>query len=77
MESKSCIEEITDLITRQAANDAGLIYPEQPPIIRCLECKYCDKGFDEEGQLFLKCLNSRIYGGIGNGFYPCADGKPD
>lgn len=40
MESKSCIEEITGLITRQAAIDAGLIYPEQPLIVRCKDCKH-------------------------------------
>lgn len=31
-------------------------------IIRCKDCKYCDKGIDEDGNPFLKCLG-RVYGG--------------
>ena len=31
-------------------------------IIRCKDCKYCDKGIDEDGKPFLKCLGW-VYGG--------------
>ena len=34
----------------------------QPEIIRCKDCKYCDRGIDEDGNLFLKCLGW-VYGG--------------
>lgn len=38
---------------------------EQTPtveIIKCKDCKYCDKGIDEDGKPFLKCLGW-VYGG--------------
>ncbi len=31
-------------------------------VIRCKDCKYCDKGIDEDGKPFLKCLGW-VYGG--------------
>ena len=31
-------------------------------LIRCKDCKYCDKGIDEDGKPFLKCLGW-VYGG--------------
>ena len=34
----------------------------QPEIIRCKDCKYCDRGIDEDGVSFLKCLGW-VYGG--------------
>ena len=34
----------------------------QPEIIRCKDCKYCDRGIDENGNPFLKCLGWS-YGG--------------
>lgn len=34
----------------------------QPEIIRCKDCKYCDRGIDEDGNPFLKCLGW-VYGG--------------
>lgn len=34
----------------------------QTEIIRCKDCKYCDRGIDEDGNPFLKCLG-RVYGG--------------
>lgn len=34
----------------------------QPEIIRCKDCKYCDRGIDEDGIPFLKCLGWS-YGG--------------
>lgn len=30
--------------------------------IMCKECKYCDRGIDEDGNPFLKCLGW-VYGG--------------
>ena len=34
----------------------------QLEIIRCKDCKYCDRGIDEDGNPFLKCLGW-VYGG--------------
>lgn len=34
----------------------------QPEIIYCKDCKYCDRGIDEDGNPFLKCLGW-VYGG--------------
>ena len=34
----------------------------QSEIIRCKDCKYCDRGIDEDGNPFLKCLGW-AYGG--------------
>lgn len=34
----------------------------QPEIIRCKDCKYGDRGIDEDGNPFLKCLGW-VYGG--------------
>lgn len=31
-------------------------------VIRCKGCKHCDKGIDEDGKPFLKCLGW-VYGG--------------
>ena len=31
-------------------------------IVRCKDCKYCDRGIDEDGNPFLKCLGW-VYGG--------------
>ena len=28
----------------------------QPEIIRCKDCKYCDRGIDEDGNQFLQCF---------------------
>jgi len=36
--------------------------PVQPEIVRCKDCKYCDRGIDEDGNPFLKCLGW-VYGG--------------
>lgn len=36
--------------------------PVQPEIIRCKDCKYGDRGTDEYGNPFLKCLGW-VYGG--------------
>lgn len=34
----------------------------QPEIIHCRDCRYCDRGIDEDGNPFLKCLGW-VYGG--------------
>lgn len=34
----------------------------EPEIVRCKDCKYCDRGIDEDGNPFLKCLGW-VYGG--------------
>ena len=34
----------------------------KPEIVRCKNCKYCDRGIDEDGNPFLKCLGW-VYGG--------------
>ena len=34
----------------------------QPEVVRCKDCKYCDRGIDEDGNPFLKCLGW-VYGG--------------
>ena len=53
----------TDLVkakyVRQAIED---LPSAQPEIIYCKDCKYCDRGIDEDGNPFLKCLGW-VYGG--------------
>jgi len=52
----------------------GNIY-SQLPFIRCKDCKYFDKGIDEDGNIFYKCIGSnRSYGGTTAEWY-CADGE--
>lgn len=49
----------------------------QPEIIRCKDCKYCDRGIDEDGNSFLKCLGW-VYGGTqGEDFCSHAERRTD
>lgn len=31
-------------------------------VIKCKDCKYCDVGIDDDGQIFYKCLSGYHYG---------------
>ena len=49
----------------------------QLEIIRCKDCKYCDRGIDEDGNPFLKCLGW-VYGGTqGEDFCSHAERRTD
>ena len=52
-----CSERIRDYIEEFKSLPSA-----QPEIIRCKDCKYCDRGIDEDGNPFLKCLGW-VYGG--------------
>lgn len=46
-------------------------------VVRCKDCKYCDRGIDEGGNPFLKCLGW-VYGGTqGDDFCSHAERRTD
>lgn len=71
---KSVWQSLLDLISVMPAenNDRATVLSaefveeegeaEWVEIVRCKDCKYCDRGIDEDGNPFLKCLGW-AYGG--------------
>lgn len=49
-------------ITKFPEEQLSVEHIVQPEIIRCKDCKYGDRGIDEDGNPFLKCLGW-VYGG--------------
>ena len=55
-------ETLLNSFVRKVAVDALKTMPSAEQIVRCKDCKYCDRGIDEDGNPFLKCLGW-VYGG--------------
>ena len=56
------MEWIVEAETLSDFIDHGRYTLSTKPLIRCKDCKYCDRGIDEDGNPFLKCLGW-AYGG--------------
>ena len=55
-------EQIREAVEKVKSEIIQVLPSAQPEIIRCKDCKYCDRGIDEDGNPFLKCLGW-VYGG--------------
>lgn len=56
------MEQLVTIIRETLSDDGCLISLKAEKLIRCKDCKHCDKGIDEDGKPFLKCLGW-VYGG--------------